>query len=194
MARNFTPVGSEIQVNAVTNFSEQDADIAVATDGRFLVAYEQAINGDADIRLRFVEADGTAGSDVLVETSMGIQRDPAVAPRANGAATVVWRNSASGDVQYAIVSGVAGPTQDLIAGAAFTPDIAALADGRALVVARKSTPPPTSSSGSSMPMGWRRAPRTSSTMAPATRICRRSRLISAPRWSSTRTPPPAART
>ena len=78
---------------------------------------------------------GPAGSDVLVETSMGIQRDPAVAARSDGGATVVWRNSSTHDVQYAVVSSAAGTTQDLIAGAASAPDIAALADGRALVVA-----------------------------------------------------------
>ncbi len=52
MANNFTPVGSELQVNLQIDKPERDSDIAAMTDGRFAVVYERDLgSGDVDIRL-----------------------------------------------------------------------------------------------------------------------------------------------
>ena len=52
MANNFSPVGTEIQINNNAGRDEFDPDVAVMTDGRFFVAYERNINGAGSIEIR----------------------------------------------------------------------------------------------------------------------------------------------
>ena len=92
MANNFTPVGNELQVNLAPNqdFDQFDPDVAVLTDGRFFVAFEDD-DGDPDIIGQFVNPDGTlSGSNIDIDIGAGFQEDPAVAARLGGAAIVVW--------------------------------------------------------------------------------------------------------
>jgi hypothetical protein len=114
MATRFIPVGSEFQVNqGFTDGSQDDADIAVLSDGRFFVAYERGFGGgssDIDIRGQIVNTDGTLGPFALPTVDLGVQVNPAVAPRTTGAgaggAVVVWedQNVGSGDIQLAIIN------------------------------------------------------------------------------------------
>ena len=141
MANNFTPVGNELQVNLAPNqdFDQFDPDVAVLTDGRFFVAFEDD-DGDSNIIGQFVNPDGTpSGSNIDVEIDAGDQLELAVAQRASGAAIVVWHDEgASDEIHYAIVSsaGAVGTEQTALDGNAwFQPDVATLADGRSLVVA-----------------------------------------------------------
>ena len=143
MARNFSPVADEIQVNLNPNQNlyQLDPDVAVLTDGRFFVAFE---DNDVNFNIigQFVNPDGThSGSNINIDIGAGDQFDPAVAQRSGGAAIVVWEdNNTSDDIQYSIISsaGVAGAEQTILSGNALEdPDVATLADGRSLVVAQQ---------------------------------------------------------
>ena len=140
MARNFSPVADEIQVNLGLNQNlDQDyPDVATLTDGRFFVTFE---DGDGDNILgQFVNPDGTlSGGNIDIEVDAGDQYSPAVARRADGSAVVVWEDNASSyEVHYAIVSsnGSVGTEQTILDGNELArPDIGTLANGRSLVVA-----------------------------------------------------------
>src|SRR5687767_5260974 len=142
LANNFTPVGSELQVNLapIQNLNQFDPDVAVLTDGRFFVAFtDEFAGGDTDIIGQFVNADGTlSGGNFDIEVDGAFQLAPAVAQRSVGAAIVVWEDdAATSDIQYSIISsaGVAGAEQTVLTGNPFEdPDVATLADGRSLVV------------------------------------------------------------
>ena len=66
MANNFTPVGNEIQVNQPPEQvnPQSNADVAVMTDGRFFVAFQDDFDGDGDIDImgQFVNPDGTVST------------------------------------------------------------------------------------------------------------------------------------
>ena len=62
MANNFTAVGSEFQVNIPINNDQVDPEIAVMTDGRFAVVYEDEFSATADVNivLQFINPNGIA--------------------------------------------------------------------------------------------------------------------------------------
>src|SRR5262245_60748698 len=108
MANNFTPVGTEVQVNSNGNFTEFDPDVAVMTDGRFFVAFERDFGANLNIIGQFVNPDGTLSGGIIgVESEGGGEVNPAVAFRPSGAAVVVWQDGDTGgaipNVQLAII-------------------------------------------------------------------------------------------
>ena len=144
MASNFTPVGSEIQINRVPNLNDNqsDPDVGVLTDGRFFVAFVDDDGIDQNIIGQFVNADGTlSGNNIDIEIDAGQQYPPSVAARPDGAVVVVWEDDPGtvGGIHYAIVSGsgIVGVEETILdpVGAPSDPDVATLADGRSMVVA-----------------------------------------------------------
>ena len=140
MANNFTPVGTELQVNTDIANGQLDPDIAVMTDGRFAVVYESTA-ASVNIRLQFVTADGVRdGAIVNVESDAGDQINPVVTQFGAGA-IVIWHDVAVTDeIHYRTVSsaGALGAETLLLGGTALSlPDAATLDDGRILVVANR---------------------------------------------------------
>lgn len=145
MANNFTPVGTEVQVNALTNNIQRDADIAVLSDGRFAVVYEhQSLATEFDIYLRFINPDGTeSGGTVYVERDQGNQFNPVVTAFGTGV-LVIWQDdAATAEIHYATVSSsLRLGTERALNTSNFDlsrPDAASLDDGRVIVVSSRDT-------------------------------------------------------
>jgi hypothetical protein len=77
MATRLNPVGSEFQVNTITNNSQTDPDITSVPDGRLAVVYEHQFNAagtDYDIYGQYVNTNGTpSGALIPLWTGGGIQ-------------------------------------------------------------------------------------------------------------------------
>ena len=95
-------IGSEVQINLDPNVDHDQLhpDVALMTDGRFFVAYEDQNSPDFPRTSRLSASSsmppGPCRRTRLMSTGPefdgGIQINPAVAPRANGAAIVVWQD------------------------------------------------------------------------------------------------------
>jgi hypothetical protein len=97
-----TRVGSEFQVNSYTTSGQTRASVAMAPDGRFMVAwdsYGQDGSLDAIAARRFDSAGVPQGGDVVVNTyTFGQQALPSVAADARGNFVVTWQSpGADGD-------------------------------------------------------------------------------------------------
>ncbi len=100
-ARWFSPGGTpegQFQVNTFTVGDQDDADVAVAPDGRFLVAWDgrsAASDLDRSIQGRMYDPDRVPlGPDFQINTTTPeIQSQPAVEARADGSFLVVWRSA-----------------------------------------------------------------------------------------------------
>jgi hypothetical protein len=93
--------GAEVQVNAFTTGPQQDAVVAAAADGQFVVVWESVgQDGDsAGVFARRFDADGLAlGPEMHVsETTSNGQRDPAVAYLSDGSFVIVWEATGKQD-------------------------------------------------------------------------------------------------
>ncbi len=109
-ASNASKLGTEFQVNTFTNYSEHQPDIAVHSDGSFVIVWttqygddEPGSGGvfDDSITMRRYNASGNPlGDEEHINTYVtGIQREPAIMMDDNGSFVVVWR-SASGYNSY----------------------------------------------------------------------------------------------
>jgi hypothetical protein len=93
-----TPLSAEIVVNNFTSGNQEDPAVACATDGRCLVAWEDANNRDGSgysIQARRLNAAGTplGASDIRINTySQSDQTDPAVAMNDDGEAVIAWES------------------------------------------------------------------------------------------------------
>lgn len=87
------PLGDEFVVNTYTTGDQDDPDLAVHPDGRFVITWEddtQDMGVDA-IYARYYAADGTPTSDAFkVDTDSGPELDPRVAIDREGYALVIW--------------------------------------------------------------------------------------------------------
>ncbi len=87
------PAGSEIAVNTYTTAAQDDAAVAMARDGGFVVVWETPSDGAADgIAGRRFDAAGApaAGEFDVNTTTIGSQDDAHVAMGADGRFVVVW--------------------------------------------------------------------------------------------------------
>ncbi|WP_153558811.1 DUF4347 domain-containing protein [Roseimaritima sediminicola] len=97
MARRYdsagNALGGEFRVNDASLSARSTPSIAVASDGRFVIAWKglDAL-GDADIYARRFAANGAAldGSDLIVAGGAGNDYDPAVAINDSGDFAVLW--------------------------------------------------------------------------------------------------------
>lgn len=93
-----TPLAAQFQVNTQTVGEQVAPAVAMAPDGRFVVAWASDEGGggpvDFDIRARRFAANGTpAGNDFLVNTfAVGDQRNPDIAWAGNFGFAVVWES------------------------------------------------------------------------------------------------------
>jgi hypothetical protein len=96
-------VGSEFLVNTYTTGDQQEASVAVASDGSFIVAWEGPGTGETSNRGIFYQrynSGGTAsGSNTLVNTgyTTGDQDNPAIALKSTGEFIIVWDGGGTGD-------------------------------------------------------------------------------------------------
>ncbi|MEM6454064.1 MAG: hypothetical protein AAF772_03125 [Acidobacteriota bacterium] len=90
------PLGGEIAINAITSGDQNDAVVAPAIDGGFLVAWEtlQVGNMFEDVVARRFDATGTALGDeiALATTTGGDQEDLDLAAAADGTFVAVWES------------------------------------------------------------------------------------------------------
>ena len=115
-------------------------DVATLADGRSLVVATQ-FNVSDDIVFRFITAAGAPGpAQDFIDNGTGFQNGVAVAAFGNNA-LVVYRDDTAGnfDIQARFFDGTSFATEVTIADASdpvFNPDVAALTDGRFIVVWR----------------------------------------------------------
>lgn len=149
-----TPLGGEIQVNAVTGGSQLTPAIAASALGGFVVVWTSETSGGSDAYgtsiqgQRFDSAGNSAGAQFQVNSyTSGDQLDPAVSADADGNFVVVWQSygSSGGDTSYSSVQGQRFESTGAPQGAQFqvntyttltqyTPRVASDADGNFVVV------------------------------------------------------------
>jgi hypothetical protein len=93
-------LGTEFRVNTYTQFDQSEPDVAVADDGRFVVAWgstSQDGAGRGVYAQEFASSGAPVGSEFLVNTTtVGDQDLPAVAAVGTGTFVVTWDSGASG--------------------------------------------------------------------------------------------------
>ncbi|MDH3403790.1 MAG: hypothetical protein OES32_01780 [Acidobacteriota bacterium] len=104
------PPGPQFQVNTHTPADQRRPAVAMAPDGSALVAWDGPSAGDdtdKSIQGRLVDAQGSpVGSDFQINTTiLGLQFEPAVAPRRGGGFHVAWRDSTGVFVQAVAADG-----------------------------------------------------------------------------------------
>jgi hypothetical protein len=101
-SRRFSSSGSpgpQFQVNAVTTGSQENPDVAVAAEGRFLLVWDGPSTGsdlDRSIQGRLFGPNllPLTGDFQINSVTAGEQSEPAVVARTDGSFLVVWRSSA----------------------------------------------------------------------------------------------------
>jgi len=96
-----TALGENFRVNDDNSTAyQQNPALAISENGEFIIAWEDARNGDWDIYYQRYENDGTAiGDNTLVESDVfsEYQMKPAVAYNFEGDFTIAWSDKRSGD-------------------------------------------------------------------------------------------------
>ncbi|MBW2524946.1 MAG: metallophosphoesterase [Deltaproteobacteria bacterium] len=108
-ARGFAANGAEqfalLTVNSVATGQQRRPAVGTASDGSFVVAWEDAADGSYDIRARGFHANGTNRvSDFPVSSTSGEHRSPAVAMTPSGNFTVAWQDDADGNGSFQIAA------------------------------------------------------------------------------------------
>lgn len=94
-----TPLGGDVQVNVHTADDQDDAAVAMAPDGDFVVVWNSSFQVDeGDVFARRHDASGTPqGGEIQVnQFTTGQQRRPAVGVDASGGFVVVWQSEQDG--------------------------------------------------------------------------------------------------
>jgi hypothetical protein len=135
--------GGEVAVDTRPREGHNAPAIAMSPDGRFVVAWESAIQGSYEIRARRFDSEATAqGGEFPVNTvTEHSQRFPAVAMDAHGNFVVAWRSNVAGSfeirAQRFAASGVAQGGEIAVnaqtAGDQLAPSVAMGADGSFVV-------------------------------------------------------------
>ncbi len=87
------------EIHVETNITAGSADVEMAADGSFVVAYRQTLF-DAGVYFRRFNADGTLLSpfaQIANTTSLGSQTNPSIAMVDSGNFLIVWEGNGSGD-------------------------------------------------------------------------------------------------
>lgn len=99
-----TKVGSEIQVNTVTDFDQRHATVAMDDSGRFAVAFTSTDGDEEGIYLRRFQADGTAIDEAQLLVNSGVtagsQINPSVAINGSGEMVIAWENNGASQGIY----------------------------------------------------------------------------------------------
>jgi Ca2+-binding RTX toxin-like protein len=142
-------IGQEFIVNTTATSNQEDPSVTALTDGRFVMTWFSADNGDGSgscIRGRVYNADGVpAGSDFIVNTTAtNSQFEPSIASLADGRFVVTWESADPGEgsglcIRGRIYDANGAPAgNDFIVNSTLTNgqfdvSVATLADGRFLV-------------------------------------------------------------
>ncbi|MGM8063374.1 DUF4347 domain-containing protein, partial [Vogesella indigofera] len=91
-------LGSELQISGTNTLEDAVASVAALDNGRFVVAYQalNTVTSTSNVIYRVVEADGTLGSETVVNTSTGnIDYVPVVSRLSDGGFVVTWLSDAA---------------------------------------------------------------------------------------------------
>jgi hypothetical protein len=103
-AANGSPAGDELQVNAYTTSRQAQPDVAVASDGTFVVAWEgrdtlSSIGPEEIFARRFDEQGAPIGTEFRVNTySTAVESDVQIDVTPDGEFLVVWETETGGEV------------------------------------------------------------------------------------------------
>jgi len=97
-----TPATGEFSVNTTTINGQNNSTVTVLSNGRFVVAWQDASTGDLDVRARLFDVNGAAlGNDFVVNaTTAAFQSGPTITALPNGEFFAAWSDagSTSGDI------------------------------------------------------------------------------------------------
>lgn len=141
------PLSGEFQVNDVTDLKQQDPAAAMLPDGSFAIAWAHEAGDVADafdVRLKLYDENGDdlTGEIPVNAVTAGTQWRPKVALAEDGAALVVWEDQGVAGTtvmgrRFAADGAPEGAAVDLAGGGGgggSEPDLAALPDGRGVLV------------------------------------------------------------
>ncbi len=152
------PVGAEFAINVTVADEQLESQVTALTDGRFVVTWVDRSTFSADtfgaaVRAQVFSSNGARlGPELLVNTTTGGNEDkPSITALANGGFIVAWQDDSrtldsdpatgSVDVAYQVFSDTGVPLgiervvfTNVVDGYEGTPIVAALADGRAVLV------------------------------------------------------------
>jgi Putative metal-binding motif len=97
-----SPLKAEFQINQDTNGNQIQPDVAVLSDGRFIVTWNSVTASSsgisAQVWMRIFSADGTPdGDDVLVSVNASDAGSPSVSVFSDDSSLFVWHQSGDGD-------------------------------------------------------------------------------------------------
>lgn len=90
------PLGVVKLTNQVTTSAQRRAEVAMAPDGRYVVAWQSALQDGSDwgVFARCFSLDGAEGNEFLVnQTTLGAQARPRLAVAADGRFAVTWQDN-----------------------------------------------------------------------------------------------------
>jgi Ca2+-binding RTX toxin-like protein len=137
-------LGTEFQVNSYTLYNQEEAAVASAPDGRFVIVWGSDEDDDSSHSIkgqRFDSSGAPAGTEFKVNTyTTGEQRHAAVSSASDGSFVVVWEGFEDGDVhgQRFDSAGAAAGTEfqlnSYTTSYQANPSVASAGDGRFVVV------------------------------------------------------------
>jgi hypothetical protein len=114
-----TPASDELPVNTTRIGDQVAPSVAIASDGTFVIAWENSFDNDYDIRARRFDARGAAKADEFaIRPGTGAQQfAPALTMAANGTFLVAWQTFRAGhlDLHARPFSASATPLSEAIA-------------------------------------------------------------------------------
>ena len=146
-ARLFNADGStasdEFLVNSTITSYQHSPTITALRNGRFVVAWSEASNGNDDVRVRLFNADGSTASDEFLvnSTITSYQHSPTITALRNGRFVVAWSDASKGndDVRARLFNTDGSTASDeflvnsTITGHQHSPTSTTLSDGRFVV-------------------------------------------------------------
>ncbi len=130
-------LGSEFRVNTSAFGSQNNADVAVLNDGRFVVSWQHGSTGSSEVHAQIFNADGmSAGGQIYVGSGAG-EFDSSVAALADGGFVITYHRLGGIFFQrYNADRTAAGATVSV--GAGTVPEVSALTEGGFVIAWRAS--------------------------------------------------------
>lgn len=115
VAASPVPVGDEFQVNEATTMNQVRPNVAAASDGRFVVVWQDFLGGYGSSFRLFTSNGSPVGSPGEVPTIGTSQRHPRAAVDSNGGFVVVWdEQSTASDPGYSVRAARLGSTGAIV--------------------------------------------------------------------------------
>lgn len=121
-------LGAEFRVNTSAFGSQNNADVAVLADGRFVVSWQHGNSGSSEVHAQVYGANGTTqGGQIYVGSGAG-EIDSSVAALADGGFVITYSRGGSVFFQRYDVNRLAVGGQQYV-GDGFVPEVSALTEG-----------------------------------------------------------------